>query len=177
MRPGSGRRSSSDRLQGLCVREILLPGDGSLVLQQGRQADDGNVSAFDLERPVRIDGLVERYSVRPIQDVDSSRRQADLKDAVVGREVGLANLEQAQRSAEGGQGLVDARRVRRARSNEDVQILRGPWMAVVRDRVPAEHHELGAGVVKLDEEIAKVLGQVDQAGRQGTNRQGMRSRV
>jgi hypothetical protein len=31
-------------------------------------------------------------------------------------------------------------------------------MAVVRDRVPAEHHELGASVVKLDQEIAEVLG-------------------
>jgi hypothetical protein len=129
------------------------------------------------ERLVRIDGLVERYSVRPIQDVDSSRRQADLKDAVVGREVGLANLEQAERGAERGRRLVDARSVRRARANEHVQILRGPWMTVVRDRVPAEHHELGAGVMKLDEEIAEVLGQVDHAGRPGTNRQGMRSRV
>ena len=50
-------------------------------------------------------------------------------------------------------------------------------MTVVCDRVPAEHHELGISVVKLDEQIAEMLGQVDHAERPGTNRQGMRSRV
>lgn len=50
-------------------------------------------------------------------------------------------------------------------------------MAVVRDRVTAEHHELRAGVVKLDEQIAEVLGEVDQSDHPGTNRHGMRSRV
>jgi len=43
--------------------------------------------------------------------------------------------------------------------------------------VPPENHELGAGGVKLDQQIAEVLGQVDHAGRRGTNRQGMRLRV
>jgi hypothetical protein len=50
-------------------------------------------------------------------------------------------------------------------------------MAVVGDGMAADHHELGPGVVKLHEKVAEVLGQLDHAGRRGTNRQGMRSRV
>jgi hypothetical protein len=48
-----------------------------------------------------------------------------------------------------------------------------PWYA----RMPAQHHELRARVVKLNEQIAEVVGQVDHTERPGTNRQGMWSQV
>jgi hypothetical protein len=156
---------------------VRFPGGGSLVLQQGQNADDRNATAFQLERLVRIDRLVEGDAVRSIQDVDPSRWQPDLEDAVVGREIGFADFKPVQGGAERSQRAVDARGVCRGGANEHVQVLRGPGMAVIGNRVATEHHELGAGVVKLDEEIAKILGQADHAERPGTNRKGMRSRV
>ena len=47
---------------------------------------------------------------------------------------------------------------------------------MVRHGVSAENHELGAGVVQLDEEVAEIVGELYHRGR-GMNRQGIWARV
>ena len=44
------------------------------------------------------------------------------------------------------------------------------------DRVPAEHHELGAGVVEFDQQITEVRGEFDHVRGLGTKRQGISAR-
>jgi hypothetical protein len=46
-------------------------------------------------------------------------------------------------------------------------------MAVKRDRVAAQDHECRAGVVQLDQQVAKVLRKLDHVRRPGTQRQGI----
>jgi hypothetical protein len=40
----------------------------------------------------------------------------------------------------------------------------------------ADHHEVRAGIVQLDQEVAEVLGELDHRARNGTNRQGISRR-
>lgn len=62
-------------------------------------------------------------------------------------------------------------------SYEHVQILRGARVAVKCHSVPAENDERRSRVVQLDEEVPKVLGNVDHVRRPGTARHGISRRV
>jgi hypothetical protein len=61
--------------------------------------------------------------------------------------------------------------------NEDVEAFRRAGVAMKRDRVSAQDHELGARVVQLDEKITKVFGQLDHVSRPGTKRHTICERV
>jgi hypothetical protein len=61
--------------------------------------------------------------------------------------------------------------------HQNVEIVRGPRMPVERDGVPAEHHEVHRGVRELDQQIAKVVGELDHASRRGTKRTGISARA
>ena len=63
------------------------------------------------------DRFSERDSGRAIDDIDSSRRKADLLGFVVSREVALADLERRQGRAESGECLVNPSRVARRSLN------------------------------------------------------------
>ena len=90
-----------------------------------------------------------------------------------GSPIGFGDLDGVERSAEGGERPIDMRRVCSVRAYEHVQIFGGAGMAVKRHGVTSHHHEVGTRVMELDEEISKVLRELDHVGRPGTERQGI----
>jgi hypothetical protein len=77
----------------------------------------------------------------------------------------------------GAWGAIDPRRVVAVSSNDHVQILRRPGVSMEGDRMPAKDPELRLGVGQGDEEVAKVIGELDHVLGLGTNLQGIWSRV
>jgi hypothetical protein len=72
---------------------------------------------------------------------------------------------------------VDQLGVCRVGAHQHVEILRGTWMAMECDGVAAEHHELGTDVVQRNQDVAKIVREIDHRGGHGTNRQGIVRRV
>ena len=150
-------RLASYSLKRLHVGAVLISTGGDLVLEQCFESDDGNGAAVQLKARVSGHCLIEGDPGCAVQDVDPARRQPDLKDSVVSREVRRGDLDGVQGCTKSREGLVDARRVRGISAHQHVQILGGAGMSVKRHGVASHHHECGPCVMELDEEVAKVL--------------------
>ncbi len=163
----------------LYVCEILSSAGCTLVLQQRLPADYRYLAALELELEMVAvgDGFFKRDTGDSIENVDSKRRDSQLKHAVIRHKVRFADFEGRQRRPELGQCAVDASGIRMVGADENVEVFRCSGVAVKRHSVATDDHELRLGVEQRDEKVAKVDRELDHSLGLGTNRHGMAARV
>ncbi len=131
------------------VREVLGSPRCAFVLDQGGATDDRDGPSLESKASTLCDGLIERDAVSSVQDVDSPRWKSDLQNSVISGEVGGTNLKGLQGRAKCRERLIDTFGIGGICSDQDVHVLRRAWVAVERNSVTTQQHELGAGVGQL----------------------------
>ena len=151
------------------VGQVLLAPRGTFVFEQCASTDDWDFAPGELEGVAGSHGLVKADSIHPIEDVDAARRQSDLKHALVVSKVFLLHLKALERGAKGSKRTINARCIVRVCTNENIQVFGGPGVAVKGDGVPPDNDKLRARVMELDQKVPKIVRQIDQVSRPGTN--------
>jgi hypothetical protein len=146
----------------------LRSGGGALFLEQGGATDHRDLETLEAKGFSVRDGLRKGDAVSAIDDVDSSWRDAELQDAVVGGEVLDADLERRERRAERSERGIHALGIVSICFHQDIEVLGSTRMTMERDGMAAQHDEASPRLVKLHEEIAKIVEELDHSRFRGT---------
>jgi len=147
---------------GVHIGDILWPAGRALVLEHGSSTDHRDRSSVQCKACPLGDSFFEGNSVGAIQNVDASRGQSDLQNAVISGEVCSLNFKRRKRRSECGERAVHALRVALVGPDEDVHVLGGARMAVEGHGVPIYQDKLRTCVGQLEQQVAKVIRKLDQ---------------
>lgn len=145
-------------------------------MNEGFSADDPNSTAIDLEKFWILYRFIEGKAIDLGNQIDAYRGHSQLHDLTRFVEVVGGQAQLRKGGAKGRERIEDMGGVAGVWTNQNVEILGGPWLTVERDRMPTNHDKIGAGVGEGDQHIFEVIKQLDHGRCRSRRTQGIADR-